>query len=133
MGSWPSIRFGDAIQTGQQDSSRRRRDRRELMLTNAGLDAGHQIADLLSQLPPGPIDADAAVFEETNRREPQEGQDAGGIAFSRWTAARGSGCIEHAVTPDYCHVIALALRPTRISLWTPSRQLFEGSLPSGTV
>ena len=103
------------------------------MLTNAGLEAGHQIADLLSQLPPGPIDADAAVFEETNRREPQERQDAGGIAFSRWTAARGNGRTEHAVTPDDCHVIALALRPTRISLWTPSRQLFEGSLPSGTV
>jgi AraC-like DNA-binding protein len=103
------------------------------MLIEARFDAHHPATHLVSRPSFEPVEPNAAIFEETKWREPKHRLDAGGIALSRWAAAQGSERTHHAVTPDDCHVVALALRPTRLSLSTPSRQLFEGSMPSGMI
>jgi AraC family transcriptional regulator len=103
------------------------------MLTERSFEVRRRMVDLASYVPLEPVELDGAIFEEKNWRAPKERQGAGDITLSRWTATRGSERTECAVTPDHCHIVALGLRPTRISLWTQSRPLFEGSVPSGTI
>src|SRR5690242_21394276 len=128
MAWWPSIGIEEAIQRTAADSSKRRRDRRDPMLIEARLEARHPATHLVSRPSFEPVEPNEAIFEETNWRELKHRQDAGGIALSRWAAAQGSERTHHAVTPDDCHLVPLALRPTRLSLCTSSRQLFEGSI-----
>jgi AraC family transcriptional regulator len=103
------------------------------MLTDTSFEARNRIADLASHMPLEPAEWDGVIFEEKSWREPKERQSAGDITLSRWTAARGSERTECAVTPDHCLIVALALRPTWISLWTQSKPLFEGSVPPGAI
>jgi AraC family transcriptional regulator len=107
------------------------------MLTDAGFETRNPIAVLTADVPFKPNEMDDVIFEETSWREQAgrlgaatTGRD---IMLSRWTATRGSERTECSVTPNHCHIVALALRPTRISLWTQSKPLFEGSLPPGTI
>lgn len=107
------------------------------MLTDATFAARDRIAALAGHLPFEPVQADVAIFEETRWRQPQERQGtadaASDIMLSRWTATHGGERTESAVTPDHCHVIALVLTTTRISLRTLSKPLFEGALLPGTI
>ena len=83
-----------------------------------------------------PLEADGAILEEWRWREPMKGRStttAGlDITLSRWSATHGDERTECSVTPDHCHIVALTLTTTQMSLWTQSKQLFEGSLPPGT-
>jgi AraC family transcriptional regulator len=107
------------------------------MLTDATLETRHQIGELAGRLLFEPVEVDGAIFAETRWREPREKPSAatGGsdITLSRWTAIGGAERTEYATTPDHCHVVALALKATRMSLWTQSKLLFEGSVPPGTI
>jgi AraC-like DNA-binding protein len=107
------------------------------MLTDAMFESPDQIADHGFHAPIEPFETDGAIFEERRWREPEQvsrGSAAGAdIVMSRWTASPGGGRIECTVTPDGCHIIALALNTTWISVSTPSKTLFEGSLPPGTL
>src|SRR5689334_17099717 len=102
------------------------------MLTDARFEARHQIADLAPHLTLAPVETDETIFEESRWREPVQGQGAatGGsdIVLSRWTATHGGERTECSVTPDDCHIVALSLRTTRMSLWTQSEPSFERSL-----
>lgn len=84
-----------------------------------------------------PFEADGGILEESHWREPMKGRSTAtaglDIMLSRWSATRGSERTECTVTPDHCHIVALALRTTQISLSTESKQLFEGTLRPGTI
>jgi AraC family transcriptional regulator len=108
-------------------------DRSDLMLTDTSFEAGYQTADLAPHALLEPFESDHAIFEEKNWREPKESVGEDDIALSRWSALRGTERTESSITPDHCHVVALALRPARISLWTQSKPLFEGSVSPGTI
>jgi len=107
------------------------------MLTDAVFETRNQIAELAGRVPFEPAEVDGAIFAETRWREPREKPGAATvgaeITLSRWTATRGKERTECATTPDHCHVVALALRATWMSLWTQSKPLFEGSVPPGTI
>lgn len=107
------------------------------MLTDAMFETRNQIAELAGRVPFEPVEMDGAIFAETRWREPKERPSAATagseITLSRWTATRGKERTECATTPDHCHVVALALRATWMSLWTQSKPLFEGSVPPGTI
>jgi AraC family transcriptional regulator len=107
------------------------------MLTDAMFETRNQIAELAGHVPFEPVDVDGAIFAETRWREPKEkpGASAAGseITLSRWTATRGEQRTECATTPDHCHIVALALRATWMSVSTQSKPLFEGSVPPGTI
>jgi AraC family transcriptional regulator len=107
------------------------------MLTDATFETRNQIAELASGVPFEPDEVEGAIFAETRWREPKEEPSAATagaeIALSRWTATRGKERTEYATTPDDCHVVALSLRATSMSLWTESKPLFEGLVPPGTI
>jgi AraC family transcriptional regulator len=107
------------------------------MLTDAMFETRNQIVELAGRVPFEPVEVDGAIFAETRWREPKEKPSAAiagsEITLSRWTATRGKERTECATTPDHCHVVALALRATWMSLWTQSKPLFEGSVPPGTI
>jgi AraC family transcriptional regulator len=107
------------------------------MLTDATFETRNQIAELAGRVPFEPVEVDGAIFAETRWREPKEEPSAvstgAEITLSRWTATRGKERTEYATTPDDCHVVALSLRATSMSLWTQSKPLFEGSVPPGTI
>lgn len=107
------------------------------MSIDAMFEARIQIGRSGLHAPLVPFEADGAILEESRWREPTKGRSTATAGFdimlSRWSATRGKERTECTVTPDHCHVVALALRTTEISLWTPSKQLFEGSLPPGTI
>jgi AraC family transcriptional regulator len=107
------------------------------MLTDVMFETRNQIADLAGRAPFEPVEVDEAIFAETRWREPKEKPDvatAGSeITLSRWSATGGKERMERATTPDHCHIVALALSATRMSLWTQSKPLFEGSVSPGTI
>lgn len=105
------------------------------MLTDTMFDTGNRILDLAGRVPFESVEAHEAIFAEARWREPKEKPCAAGpeITLSRWTAMRGMERTECATTPNDCHVVALALRATSMSLWTQSKPLFEGSVPPGTI
>jgi AraC family transcriptional regulator len=106
------------------------------MLTETMFETRDQMAELASRLPFEPVETDGVIFAETNWREPKEtpGTATGSeITLSRWSATRGQERTESATTPDHCHVVALALRATRMSIWAQSKPLFQGSVPPGTI
>jgi AraC family transcriptional regulator len=107
------------------------------MLTDAMFETRNRIVELAGRVPFEPVEVDGAIFAETRWREPKEKPSAAiagsEITLSRWTATRGKERTECATTPDHCHVVALALRATWMSLWTQSKPLFEGSVPPGTI
>jgi AraC family transcriptional regulator len=80
-------------------------------------------------------DGEAGIFEEARWREPETAHRCGGtdIAVSRWTAAIGEPRSEQAVTPDWCHIVTIALKASRLSLCADSTPLFEGSMAPGTI
>ena len=92
---------------------------------------------LAVRAPSGFVEPEGEIFAEQEWREPRErnGQasTATEITLSRWTADSGCERAASAITPTDCHIVALALKPTRMTLSTRSRQLFEGSVPSGTI
>lgn len=107
------------------------------MSIDAMLAACGQIGRPVFDFPPEPFDADGAILEESCWREPMKGRrtasDELDIVLSRWSATHGNERTECSVTPDHCHIVALTLTTTRIALWTRSKQLFEGSMPPGTI
>lgn len=103
------------------------------MLTDTSFERRYRIADIATQVPLEPLESNDEIFKERRWREPKESVGPDDIALSRWTAMRGSERKENSVTPDHCCIVALALGPARISLWTQSKPLFEGSVPSGTI
>jgi AraC-like DNA-binding protein len=107
------------------------------MLTDAIFETRNQVVELAGRVPFEPVEADVAIFAESRWREPKDKLSAAAagseITLSRWTATRGKERTECATTPDHCHVVALALRATWMSLWTQSKPLFEGSVPPGTI
>jgi len=106
------------------------------MLTETMFETRDQMAELASRLPFEPVETDGVIFAETSWREPKEtpGTATGSeITLSRWSATRGQERTESATTPDHCHVVALALRATRMSIWAQSKPLFQGSVPPGTI
>jgi AraC-like DNA-binding protein len=90
---------------------------------------------LAGRVPFAPFEAAGAIFAETRWRQPKQTPGAAGsdITLSRWTAARGEQRTEFAATPDHCHVVALSLTATRMSLSTASKPLLEGIVPPGTI
>src|SRR6201988_764389 len=78
-------------------------------------------------------EAEFGIFEELRWREPQAKCAGSGILVSRWTGMQGDAPSEDALTPAWCHVVAIALKATRVCLSTGSRPLFDGVMPSGTV
>lgn len=96
-----------------------------------------QIGRPVFDFQPEPFDAVGAILEESCWREPMKGRrtafDELDIVLSRWSATHGSERTECSVTPDHCHIVALTLTTTRIALWTRSKQLFDGSMPAGTI
>ena len=103
------------------------------MLIDTSSETRYPIADILPPVPAGPLESNGAIFEERRWRQPEESVGADDIALSRWSALGGNDRTESSVTPDHCHVVALALKAARISLWTQSKPLFEGSVPPGTI
>lgn len=55
------------------------------------------------------------------------------IAVSRWTDPRATSRREEATTPHDRYVIAIALKPTRLSLARGGRTIFDGVMPAGTL
>ena len=107
------------------------------MSIDAVFEARSQIGRPGFHVPFVPFEADGAILEEWRWREPMKGRSTAttglDITLSRWSATHGDERTECSVTPDHCHIVALTLTTTQISLWTQSRQLFEGSLPPGTI
>jgi AraC family transcriptional regulator len=107
------------------------------MLTDVMFETRNQIADLAGRAPFEPVEVEGAIFAETRWREPKEKPGAAiagsEITLSRWSATGGKERTERATTPDHCHIVALALSATRMSLWTQSKPLFEGSVSPGTI
>lgn len=107
------------------------------MLVDVTLEMPGQFIGVAGLAPVEPRETGAALYAETKWLEPREMPGAAGvgphIAVSRWIAARGKPRTEFAILPDHCHVVALALRDTWMSLATPSKRLFEGAMPSGTI
>jgi AraC-like DNA-binding protein len=103
------------------------------MLTDTSFEARYPIADLAPHALPDSFESSGAIFEEKRWREPKESVGEHDIALSRWSALHGSERSESSIAPDHCHIVALALRPARISLWTQSKPLFEGSVSPGTI
>jgi AraC-like DNA-binding protein len=107
------------------------------VLTDARFEARHQIADLAPGLTLDPVGMNGTISEESRWREPIEGEGAASagsdIVLSRWTATHGGERTDCSVTPDDCHIVALSLRTTWMSLSTQSKPLFERSLPPGTI
>jgi AraC-like DNA-binding protein len=105
------------------------------MLDAALLETSGQFVEPSGRAPIDAPNIGAALYTETKWLEPGEMPDAGEpqIAVTRWIATRGKQRTEFATTPDYCHVAALALRSTWMSLSTESKQLFEGTVAPGTI
>lgn len=105
------------------------------MLTDTTLATRNPIVDLAGRVPFEPAEAQEAIFAEARWREPKEKPSAAGseITLSRWAAMRGEERTESATTPNHCHVVALALRASSMSLWTQSKPVFEGSVLPGTI
>jgi AraC family transcriptional regulator len=105
------------------------------MLSDTMFDSRDQIVGLDGRVPFDSVEAHEAVFAEARWREPKEKPSAAGseITLSRWAAMGGEERTESATTPNHCHVVALALRATSMSLWTQSKPVFEGSVLPGTV
>jgi AraC family transcriptional regulator len=106
------------------------------MFVDATLETSGQPIPFAGLAPIDEPETGPALFTETKWLEPREMPAAAGgpqIAVSRWIAPRGKPRTESATMPDHCHVVALALRDTWMSLSTPSKQLFEGAMPPGTI
>src|SRR3954452_6576003 len=120
---------------GSQTTPRPAPRQEETMLNDAMFETRDPISVLAGCLPFEPVEVDDAIFAETRWRQPKPGAVIAGseVTLSRWTASGGKERTECATTPDHCHVVALALRATSMSLWTASKPLFEGSVPPGTI
>ena len=107
------------------------------MLVDVTLEMPGRFIAVAGLAPVEPPETGARLYAETKWLEPREMPGTVGvgphIAVSRWIAARGKPRTEFATMPDHCHVVALALRDTWMSLATPSKRLFEGAMPSGTI
>ena len=107
------------------------------MSIDAMFAASGQLGRPVFNFPPEPFEAGGAILEESCWREPTQGRRTASadldIVLSRWSATHGTERTECSVTPDHCHIVALTLATTQITLWTQSKQLFEGSLPPGTI
>ncbi len=79
-------------------------------------------------------DREGSLFEEARWREPELAERGGAdITASRWTAAKGEPRSVEAVTPDWCHIVTIALRTSRVSLTVDSTQLLDGAIAPGTI
>jgi AraC-like DNA-binding protein len=80
-------------------------------------------------------DREVSVFEETRWREARPAGRCGGsdIMVSRWKAATGAQRREAAVTPDWCHIVMVALRPAKLTFSVDSTLLCDGSMAAGTI
>ncbi|MBR0692753.1 helix-turn-helix domain-containing protein [Bradyrhizobium lablabi] len=83
------------------------------------------------------LDDEAGIFEEVRWREPKaiaaDRRIAPDITVSRWATVVGGLRNEQAITPEWCHIITVALKASRLSLSADSRLLFEGSMAPGTI
>jgi AraC family transcriptional regulator len=104
---------------------------------NVSLTRSHDVAGLSGNSDRSVADYETKtrIFEEIRWRE----LDGAGcrsrpeIEVSRWTAAQGTQCHETSTTPIDCHVVSLALTPSRLTLSTAGTCLFEGSMSPGMM
>ncbi|AUC99124.1 AraC family transcriptional regulator [Bradyrhizobium sp. SK17] len=80
-----------------------------------------------------PWNDDLGLTEEIQWREADSPEGHCQIKASRWVADRGSPRNAHSVTPDHCHIVSVAIKPSRVRLAAGSEIISEGLMAPGTV